>query len=378
MKNQKFDIGIIGGGPAGSSAAIYLSKLGFSTALFEKKVFPRETLCGEFLSKEVIEHLQSLNLFEDFISLNPNRLESVSLINKTGNRISSPLGFTAYSMKRSLFDNLLLTCAKDSGASIFQPAEIKEIIFLNGSYLLKLNDESEIELNDLIASWGKQNPLDKKLNRIFVNHQSKLNGIKFHINKKYLNDFNENEIQLYTADGIYCGVNKVNDDDVTFCFLEDRNRLSTPAREQLLMLREANKGFKKLFKDDPGEIINQIPLYGTGNIYFGKRELQKNGVYMVGDAAGVIAPLAGGGIGMAMESGKLISGILHNKKQYGLTAEESYIQYEKKWKEAFGKRLLTASVIQNFLLNRYRRNVSFALIKIFPMFLPRLIKATRN
>ena len=46
-------------------------------------------------------------------------------------------------------------------------------------------------------------------------------------------------------------------------------------------------------------------IFGTGNIYFGKKNLVENGIYMVGDASGIIAPLSGDGIGMAFESAKI-------------------------------------------------------------------------
>ena len=75
MKSN-FEIGIIGGGPAGSAAAAYLAGYGFDVCLFEKKSFPRETLCGEFLSTEVIHFLKEINLFDEFISLNPNKIKS--------------------------------------------------------------------------------------------------------------------------------------------------------------------------------------------------------------------------------------------------------------------------------------------------------------
>ena len=67
MNILETDILIIGGGPAGSTTALYLSKPGYDITLIEKKKFPRETLCGEFLSKEVTDILKELNIFQEFI-----------------------------------------------------------------------------------------------------------------------------------------------------------------------------------------------------------------------------------------------------------------------------------------------------------------------
>ena len=87
MNKNIFDIIVIGGGPAGSSAAMLLSKKGFSIALIEKKVFPREVLCGEFISKEVTEFLEDNSLFEDFLKLNPNPLTSFRFIGSRGKKL---------------------------------------------------------------------------------------------------------------------------------------------------------------------------------------------------------------------------------------------------------------------------------------------------
>ena len=47
---EHFDVGIVGAGPAGSSAAIALARKGYSVALLDKEQFPREKLCGDFLN----------------------------------------------------------------------------------------------------------------------------------------------------------------------------------------------------------------------------------------------------------------------------------------------------------------------------------------
>ena len=99
-----YETAVIGGGPAGSSTAINLAKKGFKVCLFEKTSFPRETICGEFLSKEVIENLKILNLFDKFNALKPNLINSFRYFNDNGESISTHFNFNAYSLKRSTFD----------------------------------------------------------------------------------------------------------------------------------------------------------------------------------------------------------------------------------------------------------------------------------
>ena len=380
--NYSFEIGIIGGGPAGSTAASYLTDYGFDVCLFEKKTFPRETLCGEFLSAEVVHYLKELDLFEEFISLKPNKISSFRFFNSSGKSVSSKLNFEAYGLSRSLFDNLLLCNAKRKGVTIFQPGEVKEIIHEGQLYKLIVINEEQKEINVnvkyLIAAYGKQNPLDNQLNRNFIKKRSKLNGIKFHLDKNEFREIAENEIQIYAADNIYCGVNAIDNDKITLCFLEDRNIEHAPPRKQLLELQKKNKAFKKLFEGCDKNLFDSLPVYGTGNIYFGQRDPVENGIFMIGDAAGVIAPLAGDGIGIAIESGELVADLFHKKRTLMLSNSEIISLYKKEWNKLFLKRMRTAGIIQNFILKKFRRETGNLAVKLFPALLKYFLEATRN
>ena len=377
-----FEIGIIGAGPAGSTAAAYLAGYGFDVCLFEKKSFPRETLCGEFLSDEVIQLLKELNLFNEFISLNPNKITSFLFFDSSGKSVGSKFNFDAYGLSRSLFDNLLLCNAKNKGVTVYQPSEVKKIIRLRDSYELIIEAEGQNQKSfycmSLISAYGKQNSLDNLLNREFVAYRSKLNGVKFHLSKNELNDFNHEEIHIYTADNLYCGVNSVDNNKVTFCFLENRNYEQPPPRKQLIELQKKNKAFKKIFNTSNENFFDSIPVFGTGNIYFGRRKLIENGIFMIGDSSGIIAPLAGDGIGIAMESGKLIADLYLKRKKERLTHDQISYLYEKEWNKLFLNRIKKAKIIQNLIINRYGREAGFRLVKIFPALLPYLIKSTRN
>lgn len=382
MVTEDFEIGIIGGGPAGSTAAAFLAEYGFNVCLFEKKNFPRETLCGEFLSLEVSSFLKQMNLYNEFISLQPNKIRSFRFFNDSGKSIYSKLNFYAFGLSRSLFDNLLLCNVKRKGVFVYQPAEVIKIVPTKNyvSLVIKNDDQNliNIKVNYLIAAYGKQNPLDNYLSRNFISYRSKLNGIKFHLDKSELKNFAEEEIQIYLGDDIYCGVNKVENNKVTFCFLEDRNKEQPPPRKQLVELKKKNSAFKELFMENDEHIFDQLPVYGTGNIYFGKKNLIEEGVFMIGDAAGVIAPLAGDGIGIAMESGKLIAGLFDQKRKENFSDAKLKFQFVKKWNKLFSKRMKTAMHIQNFILNDSKRNAAFLIAGYLPKLLPYLIKATRS
>ncbi|HSL87763.1 MAG TPA: NAD(P)/FAD-dependent oxidoreductase [Ignavibacteriaceae bacterium] len=376
------DILIIGGGPAGSTTALYLSKLGYDITLIEKKKFPRETLCGEFLSKEVTDTLKELNIFQEFISLKPNQLKSFRAVNDSGTELHSALNFDAYAMKRSVFDLLLLNNAEKQNVNIIQPANVKSVSKINTGFVSEIENEAgestKIKSRLVIAAYGKQNPLDKELERSFIHKKSFLNGVKFHLPVELLKEKFSDEIRIYIDEGIYCGMNQVNDSEITVCFLENRKNSKIPSRERLAEVIRSNKSFRNIFTDEAVDHINSANVYGTGNIHFGKREVVENGIIMVGDSARVIAPLAGDGIGMAMESAKILYQVLLNYKLVEYELPQIYLDYKRQYEKSFSRRLAAARIIQAIILNKKFRKMGFTLAYIYPPILPYLIKFTRN
>lgn len=380
MKSFEFEIAIIGGGPAGSIAAMYLQNFGADVCIIEKKVFPRETLCGEFLSGEVIEEIKRHDLYEEFLNLNPNNIDTFRFF-RNDNEICSKINFPAFGLKRSSLDNFLLNSAKGKGAVVFQPFEVKEIKRGNNLFKLKANNKNGEEINVssrfVIAAYGKQNFLDKKLNRKFAYINSGMNGIKFHLEKDKLKNFDRREIRIYSEPGIYCGVNSVNDNHVTICFLYNRRTDNTTPREKIIDFISSCKNFGDLFDENYKKYFSTVKIYGTGNIYFGSRDLFNNGIFMVGDSARVIAPLTGDGIGMAMQSAILAAEIISNVSKGRLSFSKAGEMYNSEWKRLFNLRLKTAASIQHIILSHLLDGAGMKAIKTFPRLLPALIKLTR-
>jgi len=381
MIHYDYDITIIGGGPAGSAAAIKLTELGFDVCIVEKKSFPRETLCGEFLSKEVIENLKQLNLYDEFISLCPNLINYFRLINNNGNEIAARLNFSAFGLRRSVFDEFLLNAVKAKGIKILQPAEVKEIHKLDGSFVLNIKNNTgylTISSKYVIAAYGKRNILDKLLNRSFVNYKSNLNGIKYHFDAELFKEFNKEEIRIYLADGIYCGVNAVDNNCVTICFLESRNKQNNSSRENLLNFISSIEKFQNLFRPGYEEFVKSNIVYGSGDIFFGKRNAVENGIFMIGDAAGVIAPITGDGIGMAFQSAGIISQVLLNARSGNNSIEEVEKIYQFKWNSLFRSRIFSSHIIQSVIMKNFGRIISVNILNRFPQMLPYFINITRG
>ncbi len=376
-----FDVIVIGGGPSGSSAAIELARGGMNVAIVEKKSFPREVMCGEFLSHEVAAAIREFGLYNEFISLHPNKITAFILTPENGVQTVQPLGFEAWSLKRSLLDQMLLRRAEVCGATVIQPAEVISIKKAQDGYEVgcrSLMGQRCLSATNVIAAYGRQNPLDKSLERSFVTLRSGMSGVKYHVPMRAFAEFPDGAIQLFLGNGIYCGVNRVDENEATLCFLADSRKHPSHTTNALAVLLRNNGSFRRLIHGDLISELSALSPYGTGNIFFGGRNVVENGIYMIGDAATVIAPLAGDGIGMAIESGQLIASVLKRAKHDSMDRNQTKTMYMREWSHKFRKRLAVASYLQRVVMKSIGGNLGGRLLNAFPQLGEALVQRTRK
>src|SRR5262249_29590611 len=120
---QLFDVAIVGGGPAGSSCAALCAVAGLRTLVLDREKFPREKVCGDCLNPSCWPVLERLELTERVRALPHSKLCSVEFIAIDGPKVivDLPSGPDCeISMKRSLFDDLLLRRAREGGGDIHE------------------------------------------------------------------------------------------------------------------------------------------------------------------------------------------------------------------------------------------------------------------
>jgi len=381
VAESAYDVVVIGGGPAGATVSLHLARAGYSVCLVERRTFPRETLCGEFLSHEVVGIIRDIGIDREFFSLGPSPITRFTLCPDHGPMVSEPLGFTAYGLKRGAFDQLLLNTAIKNGVHVLQPADAEEIIRSGEDFEIhcRMNDKPLIlQSRWCIGAYGKTSPLDKRLRRPFAGARTRLNGIKFHVPSPALTGISADEIRIFTGPGMYCGVNHVDGGLATICFLERRAGDNLPPRARLRELMIANKHFAYVMGRSAIAAVGDAPVYGTGNIFFGTRNLVEKGIFMIGDAGQVISPLAGDGIGMALQSAQLLGALFGEHRRPGPDARVLEAEYCRRWAEMFNSRLRVAAALQRIMLSTPLRRLGIAFLSISPSLLRAAIGMTRH
>src|SRR4051794_24587626 len=158
-----FDVAIVGGGPAGSSCAAFCAQAGLRTLLVEREKFPREKVCGDCLNPSCWPVLQRLQLEERVRGLPHGNLRAVDFIGTSRQSISIELPEGAeIAVKRTLFDALLLSRARERGAEIQEQTTVNEVRRNENWKVMTDNDVFEARI--LVAADGRNSTVARLCN----------------------------------------------------------------------------------------------------------------------------------------------------------------------------------------------------------------------
>jgi flavin-dependent dehydrogenase len=243
-----------------------------------------------------------------------------------------------------VYDNFLLEKAQRAGEQFFVNTEVDYIEYTDNTF--KITAGSDTMTSDIvIGSFGKRSRLDVAGKRNFTKKRSPYVGVKYHIRTDHPDDL----IGLHNFQGGYCGISKVENGVTNLCYLVHRDILKKHKgiREMEEAELHQNPFLKKIFSNaeflfEKPETINEIS--------FETKEPVWNHMLLSGDAAGMIAPLCGNGMAMAIHSANILSRILVNHlRRDSFARHELENDYFRAWNKHFSRRLWFGRIIQNKL-----------------------------
>lgn len=365
------DVTIIGGGLAGLTSAMHLSKSGLKVILIEKNDYPKHKVCGEYISNEVLPYFKGLGI--DIAELEPSVISKLEFSTVKGKTISSILPLGGFGISRYELDYYLSKKAILNGCQIIQHTVI-DIQFTDDSFTISTTNNIEIQSKVVLGAFGKRSTIDQKLNRNFFLQKTPWLGVKAH----YSGEFPSDLVGLHNFKGGYCGVSKVENDAINICYLADYESFKKykNIEDFQLHVMYKNPHLKSIFENC--KLIFEKPLT-ISQISFDKKNTVENHILMIGDTAGLIHPLCGNGMAMAIHSAKLASELvidfLEEKISSRKILEEKYTQI---WNENFKSRLATGRFLSKILQREKLASVLIQLLVIFPSILPHIIKRTHG
>jgi flavin-dependent dehydrogenase len=311
---SRYDAIIIGGGPAGSSAAISLSQHGARVLVLEEKRMPRGKLCGEFITPECFPTLRRLGVMDRLVSAGAQRILRVSLIVASGKSVQTLVsGMSdeadwAMSLSRAVFDQILFDRARESGSTCLEGIAVSGCVFddrgVGRVEALSLKEGARVsfEAPVIVDASGRNSRLmvDKR-ERVGGSHGSRLYALKAHF--KGIEGIND-QVELYFFPQGYGGLSRVEGGLVNLCFIVNERALKNAAGdppkvvENTLMSNPVAQ--QRLRK---AERVGK--WHSAGPLTFGRRRLARGSVIAIGDASGMIDPFTGTGIQMALRTGEI-------------------------------------------------------------------------
>lgn len=347
-KDAKYDVAITGGGLAGLTQAIQFAGTGYKVLLVEKEEYPFHKVCGEYISMESFDFLQRLGLpLQDW---HLPVIDTLNISDIKGRIYNFALPLGGFSISRYTLDNALYKLAIEKGVKVLTQTRVNNIVFTGDRFTIETNDKN-FAARCATGSFGKRSNLDVKWKRPFVTSSAnRLNnyiGIKYHVHYPQPT----NTIALHNFKDGYCGISNIEDGKCCLCYLTTATNLRSSGNSIRQMEKDIlmqNPQLKEIFTN--AEFLYKEPLT-ISQISFDKKSQVYNHALLAGDAAGMITPLCGNGMSMAMHAGKLAFENTHLFLQGKISRQQMEAQYTVQWKKGFNKRLLIGRIVQRLFGN---------------------------
>jgi menaquinone-9 beta-reductase len=332
------DVVIIGGGLAGLVAAIDLADGGFDVVLLEQKRYPFQRVCGEYISNEVLPVFARLGI--ELAHLGLPQIRRVWVTSVDGKReLRAPLPLGGFGVSRLALEEVLVRQARERGARILERTAATGIQ-RHAAHFVLTSDARQFSSRYVLGAFGKRSALDRRLERRFMDLPTPWMAVKYHVEAEVAAD----EIALHNFENGYCGVAPIEGGRVNLCYLTHRKNLragSIAGMERHVLA--ANPHLEGLFKS--ARFLHDKPL-AISHVSFAAKQPVEHGVLMIGDAAGLITPLCGNGMAMAIHGAMLATGLLRACLGGEIDQARMETLYARAWREAFARRLRVGRTLQ--------------------------------
>jgi flavin-dependent dehydrogenase len=367
------DVLIIGGGLAGLTAALDLRSRGYRVVVVEKRQYPFHRVCGEYVSNEVLPYLRRLGA--DPAVLHPASITQFLVSAPGGRTLTAPLDLGGFGISRYALDDFLYHLAAERGVEFLLKATVSDVQLAaeTDQFTVSLADGRQLTARAVLGTYGKRATLDRQLDRTFFRQRSPYIGVKYHLRL----DFPQDLIALHNfADG-YAGISAVEDGRYCFCYLTTREQLrqhgSIPAMEAEVLsqnphLRRILNEAEHLYAQP--EVINEIS--------FAPKTSVEQHVLMCGDAAGLITPLCGNGMAMAIHGASLAVTHTDAFLRGQLTRLAFEAAYSQAWQRQFASRLWMGRAVQRLFGGPRLTNAVVGTLQFAPSVVQALMRRTHG
>jgi flavin-dependent dehydrogenase len=373
--NRSYDVIIAGGGLAGLALSIQLVRSGYSVALLEKETYPYHKVCGEYVSLESWNFLEELGL--PLSDWNLPVIRQLLVSSPDGNSIMHELPLGGFGISRYKLDAAMAAIARSEGVALRESVKVTDMRFERSMFTVHTSD-GVLRSKIACGTYGKRSNLDVKWQRAFIQKRSdRLNnyvGVKYHVHA----DIPAERISLHNFRDGYCGISRIEDGKCCLCYITTARNLresgnSIPEMERMILRQ--NPFLEKIFSSANFLFPQPVTI---SQISYEQRTRVADHVLFVGDAAGMIPPLAGNGMSMALHGSKLAHRSIDAFLKGQIARYELEQEYTDQWDRQFGRRIWVGRRLQAWFGSERRTNLLIYSLKPFPRLVSFLIRQTHG
>ena len=375
---NKFDLIIVGGGPAGSAAACYAADEGLKVLLLEKDTYPRDKVCGDAVGGKALKHLQELNILEKLKKSPHFVFDSVIFSNTKKEEVRVDIKdpeAVGYVYPRINFDWILFSEAtrkiENNGGYVIQNFRVSKLLIdeKDDERIIGVKGKCETVEKEFLATLtigagGVNCPVAKTL-LTEINHDDFIEkehwSTAFRQYWKNVKNVNSERgsIEFHYVEGVIPGYFWIFPIGENICNVGLGITLNDLKNKEMKLKELQNYIINEKFADRfaNAELVRdsgkgwQLPL---GSPRRSKRKLRRmfgKGCLLIGDSGSLVDPFTGEGIGNALLSAKMaIKYYKMNKNNFDLKAGEDY---QKEIWEILGKELTNSFKIQKYTRKRW-------------------------
>ena len=383
-ERSRYDVIVVGGGPAGATAAILLARAGRRVAVVEKAAFPRRKVCGEFISAATWPQLRRLGVIEELAAHTGPVVRRVGVFGGPSTVATNMLAGSdaegGRAVSREVLDTVLLRQALAVGATVWQPWQVTGYSEVGGLHSCVVDSRDNGNRHILEAplvgaahgSW-EAGPLPTQQ---FIKTIDKADvlGFKALFRGGALDD---DLMPLIAFPGGYGGMVNTGEGRLSLSCCVRRDHLEMarvrypgrPAGEAVLAHIVAHCA-------GAAQALSAATLDGTwigaGPIRPGIRSFASGGVFAVGNAAAEAHPVVAEGISIAIQSATLLAEALEPLWAEGpssLTLVAAQRRYERAWRRNFAPRMRASMLYANLFMRPWATRIAVAAMNRMPSLL---------
>jgi flavin-dependent dehydrogenase len=386
--SRPYEVAIAGASLAGGSLALRLARAGVRVVLLDAARFPREKLCGEFLSPESWRILERLGLAEDVARSGYHPIRRVRLSTPRGRILDAEFASgdapAGIGLSRAVLDDLIVRRAREAGADVIEGARVGNSIVRDGCVVglsaRRLDGEAfDVLASVTVAADGRHSALVRRTGTTRPRSllRPRLFGMKRHVHVAPSDADPSGTVALHLLPGGYVGACRIESPFTNVCALLPESCLRHHRGQLDRLAHDCARGNPALRR-----LLDASAPAGDWKTVAGVRVESSfpslPGILYAGDCQGTIDPLGGQGMTMALLGSEVLAPFVTAALASGAADASIQRAYNAAWHQRFDGRIALCRLFHHVLVNPRFIDVASRFKTLAPRLLASCFASTRD